>query len=277
MARKRKSGLDTIAALPWPFGIALGLIGFWAVRYGAGWWLTRSGGEIGASIGQQLSGGSLTPLAWTVLAICWIAAGVSYFRSRQRARLLEAQTGAASIAALNWREFEQLVGEAFRRQGYLLEETGQGGADGGVDLILRKDGRTTLVQCKRWRQRQVPVTTVREMFGLLNHHSANDIKIVCVGDYTPDARRFAAGKAIELITGQNLMSMVRAAQQDGSPTAFPRIEPLLAAVVSPASPPKTLPSCPECSGVMVQRTNRQSGAHFWGCAIYPRCKGTRAA
>jgi restriction system protein len=59
------------------------------------------------------------------------------------------------------------VGEAFRRQGYTVEETSLGGADGGIDLILRKDGRRTLVQCKQWKRQRVGVNIVREMAGLL--------------------------------------------------------------------------------------------------------------
>lgn len=40
-----------------------------------------------------------------------------------------------SLREMNWHQFEQLAGEAFRRQGYAVEETGLGGADGGIDLI----------------------------------------------------------------------------------------------------------------------------------------------
>ena len=113
---------------------------------------------------------------------------------------------------MNWRQFEILVGEAFRRQGYRVEETGRDGADGGIDLILRRDGATTLVQCKQWHSRPVSVMVVREMFGLLMHHGAAAVKIVALGDYTPDARRFAHGKPIELIHGDALLAMVREAQ-----------------------------------------------------------------
>jgi hypothetical protein len=45
-----------------------------------------------------------------------------------------------SIRRMSWQEFETLVGEAYRRQGYSVEETGGGDADGGVDLILRGKG-----------------------------------------------------------------------------------------------------------------------------------------
>jgi len=33
--------------------------------------------------------------------------------------------------------------------------------------------------------------------------------------------------------------------------------------------------CPECSGEMISRRNRNDGARFWGCKQFPDCKGTR--
>lgn len=277
MARRRVSGLDILAALPWPVSIGAGLLGYWAVRYGAALYFGSRDGEFAAAFSQQLGSGVLAPLAWAVLILCWIAAGASYLRGRQRARLLETRTGLASITALDWREFERLVGEAFRRQGYSIEETGLGGADGGVDLVLRREGRTWLVQCKRWRQRQVPVATVREMWGLLAHHGADGIKIVCVGNYTPDARRFASGKAIELITGQDLVAMADAVRQTAPPAWAPVVQAGPTVVPSPAPEPAHVasPVCPKCSGRMVRRTNRQTGSAFWGCTGYPRWRGTR--
>jgi restriction system protein len=101
MRRKKEFGLDLIATLPWPVGVALGLIGFWAVRYGAGWYFSHSGGQLGSGLGRQFSSGSLAPLAWLLLAVCWIAAGVSYMRGRQRARLLQTRTDLESVAALD--------------------------------------------------------------------------------------------------------------------------------------------------------------------------------
>ena len=40
------------------------------------------------------------------------------------------------------------------------------------------------------------------------------------------------------------------------------------------------PSCPECGASMVRRTAKRgsnAGGQFWGCATYPKCKGTRPA
>jgi restriction system protein len=161
MGRNRgRSGLDALAALPWPVGFAIGIAGFIAVRYGFVWWMSRHGGLLAQAF-QQQNGATLAPLAWLVLAACWIAALMSFLGSRHRCRLLDTRTDLESLAAGGPYQFERLVGEAFRRQGYAVEETGLGGADGGIDLILRKDSRRTLVQCKHWKRQQVGVSVVR--------------------------------------------------------------------------------------------------------------------
>ena len=83
---------------------------------------------------------------------CLIAAGVSAYRRHERNKLVSNVTSARSSDALGdmtWREFEMLVGEGFRLQGYEVTETGGGGADGGIDLVLRKDREKFLVQCKQ--------------------------------------------------------------------------------------------------------------------------------
>jgi restriction system protein len=273
--RRREGGLEVIASMPWPAGIVLGLVLFWTIRYGLGLYFSSHGGPLLKPVGQLMSGGMYTPLAWLALAVCWVGAGVSFFKSRHRKALLDTQTGLDSIAAMSWRQFELLVGEAFRRRGYQVEETGLGGADGGIDLILRKSGRKDLVQCKQWRTRQVKVPTVREMWGLVAHHRADGVKIVCVGEFTRDASEFAEGKNIELINGKRLLELVRDVQTpvaDQSAIRASRAEPVLSAPT-----PNAQVTCPTCDAGMVLRKNRSTGAGFWGCTNYPRCKGARPA
>ncbi len=81
-------------------------------------------------------------------------------RGTRKRRLLDTRTGIASIRALSWREFEELVVEAFRREGYRVVENTKAGADGGVDIRLRKEGRLVLVQCKHWNSNRVGVSVV---------------------------------------------------------------------------------------------------------------------
>lgn len=274
MAKRKESGIEIIASMPWPVGFVLGIVAYVAIRYGAGWYMSTSSNPLFQSMGKQASAGTYAPFAWMALAICWLGAIGSFIRTRHRRRLLETQTGLDSLRAMTWREFEMLVGEAFRRQGYTIRETGLGGADGGIDLILHKDGKVTLVQCKQWKTQRVDVKVVREMLGLLTHHHAAAVKIVAIGEYTANARRFAEGKPIELISGETLLAMVREVQ-----TSMP-VKVATATTNTVNTPesepaPSLNPTCPKCGADMVKRLNRQTRDQFWGCAKYPACRGTR--
>ncbi|WP_407473041.1 restriction endonuclease [Xanthomonas campestris pv. raphani] len=274
--RKKQGGFEALAALPWPVGFVMGIAAYLLVRYGIGWWFSHQGGMLSQGFAQQ-SSGMFAPLAWMLLGICWLAALFSYLGTRSRRRFLETRTSLEILVAGGWRQFELLVGEAFRRQGYSVEETGLGGADGGSDLILRKDGRRTLVQCKQWKRQQVGVSVVREMYGLLAHHQAHSVKIACVGTYTKDAERFAEGKPIELIGGEQLLGMIRAVQQHATAPPTPqaaRVEAVSASTESTASATIATPNCPRCGSALVQRRNRRTSEYFLGCSQFPNCRGT---
>lgn len=256
MGRRRDDGFDALAELPWPVGFVLGIVGLLACK--------------------ALLPKGLDAIGYLILIVCWLAALVSLAKGAERAALLETRTGLDSLRSLSWRDFEKLVGEAFRRQGYAVVENGLGGADGGIDLVLRKDGRVTLVQCKQWKSRAVTVSTVREMWGLVSHHQADAVKIVCVGEFTRDAKRFIEGKAIELIGGAQLLALVRTVQTQSPPAAAAPGVPQLSAPTEVAES-MTAPACPRCSAGMTQRRNRRNGEVFWGCINYPGCRGTRSA
>ena len=79
------------------------------------------------------------------------------FRRKRNALHAQVARGGAkgALESMSWQDFEQLVGERFRRQGFAVEETGGGGMDGGVDLILSRGSDRYFVQCKQWKAREV--------------------------------------------------------------------------------------------------------------------------
>jgi restriction system protein len=205
-----------------------------------------------------------------VMTIVWLVALVQKW---SYARNLERQTGLASIRELSWRQFEQLLAEAFARQGYHVQETAAG-PDGGVDMVITKDGRQTLVQAKHWRQWKVGVKVVREMLGLRVAHEADGAIVVASGRFTRDAHRFAECNGIELIDGPALQTMITGVQRQRD---APSVSGGPAAPQPTDRPAAALP-CPTCGSSMVQRTARRgpnAGKSFWGCTRYPDCRGIR--
>lgn len=208
--------------------------------------------------------------------ICLIAGwkGVQ-FRRKQQA-FLRADIDIQWVRGLSWQDFERQMAEVYRQKGYQVEETGGGGADGGIDLKLFKDGRTTIVQCKNWKTWTVGVRPVRELFGVMAHERADSAIFITSGRYTSDALRFANGKPIELIDQHGFLDLVRCFQKElrqhyGAETADAQIHDETPA--STAVPP----NCPICRSPMKLRTAKRgakAGSQFWGCTRFPDCHGT---
>lgn len=166
---------------------------------------------------------------------------------------------AAVSDGIDWQQFERLVGEVFRRQGYAVEETGNAGPDGGVDLIVRKGRKRFLVQCKQWRALKVGVKVVRELYGVVAAQGAAGGFVVTSGSFTEDARQFAASCKLTLIDGETLDYWIAGAAGRSAPEASVR-------------------HCPLCRSPMVRRTVKRgskAGTQFWSCSNYPECRGTR--
>ncbi len=207
----------------------------------------------------------------------WLTLILSLFALRaegdkhQRRKLFDQQRSLEKICSMSWQEFEVLVGEAYRRQGYRVEENSGGGADGGVDLILRRNSETVLVQCKRWKQARVGAPTVRELRGAVARDGATRGIFVTSGAFTKEARAEALGQPIELMDGAALLVLIQKVQGQKLTMSNMPPAPVTANQIAP-------PTCPFCQSTMVPRTTRQggsAGSQFWGCPTYPRCRGTR--
>lgn len=285
MARKKKNGvaedlMELVAMLPWWVGCVLALVSYWLLH-------RVTIGQTAMSVAPGQIAGAVAQTLWTTLAglaqylvplLCLVGAGVSAARRLRRQRLVAQAAGSAAADALDgvsWQEFELLVGEAFRLQGYQVTESGGGGTDGGVDLVLRKGGDRFLVQCKQWKAFTVGVTVVRELYGVMAANGAAGGFVVTSGRFTPEAKAFAMGRNVTLIDGSGLQLMIGQA-------AAARAGNAKATASSPAAAqtaaPVPAPPCPICSSLMVRRTAKRggsSGSVFWGCGDFPACRGTR--
>ncbi|MDO8963933.1 MAG: restriction endonuclease [Coriobacteriia bacterium] len=104
-------------------------------------------------------------------------------------------------------EFEELCADYFEAIGYTVDFTPQSG-DGGVDLILTRDGELIVVQCKQTRK-PAGQPIVRDLFGAM-HHAGADACVVCASNgFTPAAREWAEANSIGLLDGIEIVETLR--------------------------------------------------------------------
>ena len=286
MARKGKSSplevmLDLVAMLPWWVGVVLGVVGY-LLLHRLATPISVTGvqpGQVAGLMQQAVIKGLATAGQYIVPIICFAGAALSAWRRKQRQSLVSDVAQAQSVDALDgmsWREFELLVGQAFRLQGFRVSESGGGGPDGGVDLTLTKGTEKFLVQCKQWKAFKVGVDVVRELYGVMAARGATGGFVVTSGRFTAEAKAFAEGRNVQLVDGLRLFSMIKQAKQSMSAAVKPpENKP---AIAQPTAAVET--ACPQCGAGMVMRTARKganAGGIFWGCSNFPSCRGVRRA
>ena len=111
------------------------------------------------------------------------------------------------LHALTWQGFEEEVADLYRTQGYRATITGGGGADGGVDVIAKRETEKIVIQCKHWPHGRVPVQTVREIIGVMAVQRATKAVVATSGSFTEDALKLGleARDKIELYDGSALI------------------------------------------------------------------------
>lgn len=287
MARRRRQSsaehfMDLVAMLPWWIGVALALISYFVLhRMSAAPQATAlQPGQMAGFLQRSLLAMFAFYGQFVVPAICLVGALVSYLKRKKRqglANQVTTSTGAEALNTMSWREFELLVGEAFRMQGYKVTEQGGPQPDGGVDLMLHKGSETFLVQCKQWKAFKVGVDVVRELYGVMAARGAAGGFVVTSGTFTADAKAFAEGRNVMLVEGPKLFGLIQQAKaslKGGADAAPPAKARAPAPVPVPAA---AAPLCPICASSMVRRTAKKgtnAGSQFWGCSKYPACRGT---
>ncbi|MCA2999726.1 MAG: restriction endonuclease [Rhodocyclaceae bacterium] len=278
MARRQKTSLledlaELTSHLPWWVGVLLAVVSYFLF----GWLATPDPvktialGQTGDFAGRVIAK-AFAKIGQYVLPIIFIGGALwSAFRRWTRTRLVSqaaSGTDKSVLDGMSWQQFELLVGDAFRLDGFNVEGRGGAAPDGGIDIVVTRQNEKYFVQCKHWKSLKVGVDVVRELYGVMAAHGAVGGFVVTSGSFTADAIEFASGRNVILVDGPVLYDMIRRARSVPTSNPAPRINPLL--------PP---PNCPDCGSAMVARAAKHglnAGGSFWGCSRYPKCRGTRA-
>ncbi len=134
-------------------------------------------------------------------------------RRADLARYYDQRGTLQDLQAMDPAAFECYIGRLFELEGYRVDYTPQSG-DGGVDLLLRRPGRSrraasegiALVQCKRYAaSHSVGSPELQQFSGALRRAFTHEGYFVTTSFFTPAAQEWARKEGIHLIDGLALL------------------------------------------------------------------------
>ncbi|MFJ8062935.1 restriction endonuclease [Streptomyces sp. NPDC096142] len=112
---------------------------------------------------------------------------------RRQEEIAAGQRTLAAIDAMSGTEFEEVVAELCRRDGCTQVRRVGGTGDNGADVLGQlPDGRTMVIQCKRYApHRTIASREVRDLLGAKVHFAADVAIFVATTRFSPQAEAFA--------------------------------------------------------------------------------------
>jgi restriction system protein len=142
--------------------------------------------------------GAVTSLPFLVIGC--IAAWKG-FQAPSRARV---ENTLAAVRAMSWVEFSRAIEAAYRREGYGVRAV----SGAAANFEITKEGRTALVNCKRWKVAQTGVEALYDLHAMKVSRSAHECIYVAAGEISDNARAFAIKHAIKLVGGVELARLL---------------------------------------------------------------------
>lgn len=163
----------------------------------------KADGVLTAPLFRQLAALAqyLVPLAFVCAAAL---AGLSRLTQRRLQRTELAETPQQRLINMEWPAFRQLLEAAWRDKGYCLLGNSLPESDGSCDLLLERGAERYLVLCRYWRASHLSVAPLREFFTRIVTEGAEGGFVIICGEFSDEARAFAAERQMVLIDGARL-------------------------------------------------------------------------
>ncbi len=116
---------------------------------------------------------------------------------------------AALVARLSALDCEQLVGDAYRSDGFSVVENRGHHTDAGVDLVLNRGTEKLYAQCRHWKDALIGPEIVMSLAASIRSGGATGGLIVSSGHFTAEAKAYAANCAVRLLDTSDMHRMMQ--------------------------------------------------------------------
>ena len=109
-----------------------------------------------------------------------------------------------AVSAMSWQEFSGLMEKAFQRDGFTVTRI-----KGRADFLIEKEGRPSVVCCKRWKAASQGIEPLRDLDAERDAREAREALYVSIVEPSEAARRYAKENRIALMLAPQLTRLLR--------------------------------------------------------------------
>jgi restriction system protein len=168
------------------------------------WWMSFAVVALIILLATALVPAPYTPFGW-MAALPFVVVGLVAAKrqwGQPSARAVEALLQQAST--LNWSDFSTQVVQGFERQGYSVSRINSPGAD----LLLNRQGNTTVVACKRWKAAAPGIEGLKELVAAQAKIKADKSVWISLNAPTDSANRYAHEHGVEILDASGLAGLL---------------------------------------------------------------------
>lgn len=175
-----------------------------AVLLRSPWWISFLVAVVIVLLGKVLFSGDYFSYA-VALTLPFIVIGcIAVWRQKDVPSEARIEETVEAVTAMSWRDFSVLMEKAFERDGFKVTRI-----SGAADFSLEKDGRTSLVCCKRWKAASQGVEPLRELEAAREAKEAREALYVSAIPVSDSARQFAKENRLALMLAPQLTRLLR--------------------------------------------------------------------
>lgn len=168
------------------------------------WWIS-----MGIALAFAAAAHALLPEQYRVLGSMGgfpfaVTGFIALWRQLRAPSARQAEAISQALARMSWASFRDALEQAFAREGF--EVTRDRGA---ADLLLTRDGRTTLVSAQRWKAARHGEEALQALHAAAQDRGASHCIYVALGSFSPNAERFASTNRIELMQRDSLTRLIK--------------------------------------------------------------------
>lgn len=169
------------------------------------WWISMMIAVVGGLVVSAMLPARLAAFGVAAGVPFLVIGVIAFFRqfgAPSAARIAQTRD---TVRMMSSRDFAAAITAAYRRDGYVVTPH----AGPAADFICVRDGRTTLVSCKRWKAANIGIEPLRALHAAAQAGTAQETIFIGIGQLSENARRFAQEKKVRVIQEAELARLLQ--------------------------------------------------------------------